>query len=430
MLDLKDLRQDAERYRAALAKRGDHAAQIERLLDLDAQARAAQAECESLRAKRNEVSKAFSKARAAGEDIAALQAQAEEVKARLGETEGREKALIDERQGLLAALPNLPHESAPVGGEDVNRELPDRAWGEPRPKADWPFEPKAHWDLGEALGIYSAELGASLAGSGFSVLKGAGARLERALINFMLDLHARRGYTEVWPPALARREVLFGTGQIPKLEDDMYRLERDDLFLIPTAEVQLVNLHRGGKPLPEDALPIQYAAFTSCFRREAGAAGSMTRGLLRMHQFDKVELVRITAPERSAEAFEELLDDACEVLRQLELPYRVLELATGDMSFASHRTFDLEVYAAGVDQWLEVSSVSNCLDFQARRAGIRYKPAAGGKPQFVHTLNGSGTALPRVVVGILENNQREDGTIEVPEALRPYVGCELLEMKA
>jgi len=423
VLDLKAIRQDPEPLKAALAKRGaGHAERIDRILALDIERRQLQTQRDQLAGEQNQASKAIGARQKAGEsaddEIAALREIKQQVKgfdSQLGEL----RTQLDEE---LPWLPNPPHEAAPVGPDESSNELL-RSWGEVR---SLPFEAQAHWDIGERLGILSIEGAARLAGSGFALLTGAGARLQRGLISFMLDLHTQRhGYTEVWPPSLALRQVLYGTGQLPKLEHDMYCLEKDDLFLIPTAEVQLVNLNRD-KVLSEADLPKAYCAFSNCFRREAGAAGKDTRGLIRLHQFDKVELVKLVVPETSEAQLEQLTADAEAVLQALELSYRVVALATGDLSFASQRTYDLELWAPGVGRWLEVSSCSNCGDFQARRTNIRYKPAGGGKPRFVHTLNGSGVALPRLVVAILENYQCEDGSVTVPAALQPYLQTERL----
>ena len=423
LLDLKALRQDTARVRAALASRGDYDGPLDEILALDAESRRTQLECEDLQRRRNELSVAFQQAKRAGKDVTAVQHEAETVKARLETVEPELKALRGKIADRMAWIPNLPHPEVPVGRDETANAVV-KEWGTPR---QLDFTPKPHWELGEALGLFSVEGAARLAGSGFALFLGQGARLERALINFMIDLHVREhGYVEVWPPALALRDVMFGTGQVPKFEDDMYRLERDDLFLIPTAEVQLTNIHRG-QTLAEADLPYRYVGFTHCFRREAGAAGRDTRGLIRLHQFDKVELVKLVHPDNSEIELATLVNEASTVLERLELPYRVLALCTGDMSFASARTFDIELHAPGVGRWLEVSSCSNCTDFQARRAEIKFKPADGGKAAYVHTLNGSGVALPRLVIAILENYQRADGTIAVPKALEPYVGCSVLE---
>ena len=343
--------------------------------------------------------------RALGDEISALELELTGVENELGE--------------ILMQLPNILLSDVPEGGEESNRVV--RAWGEPRPAEGV----RPHWEIGEQLGILDLAAGAKISGSGFVVLKRGGARLVRALMSFMLDLHTREhGYEEAWVPYLVTRETMTGTGQLPKFEDDLYRTD-DDFFLIPTAEVPVTNLLRG-EILDAGALPRALTAYTPCFRREAGAAGKDTRGLIRLHQFDKVELVRFTTPESSAQELEKLTGHAERVLQLLGLPYRVVLLAAGDTSFASAKTYDLELWAPGVGKWLEVSSCSNFGDFQARRANIRYRPAPGEKPRFVHTLNGSALAFPRTIIAILEHYQRPDGTVTIPDALRPYYGGELL----
>lgn len=424
MLDLRLLRQDPGAFRAALARRGNDAetgAAVDRVLALDAERRALIAEGDELKARRNAASAEVAERKRRKEDaddlIAETRAAGERIKAidaRLREVEGE----IDE---ILLRVPNLPHESLPEGGESANAVV--RTWGEPK---TLPFAPKPHWEIGAALGILDLPGGAKVAGSGFPAYRGLGARLQRALINFMLDLHTREhGYTEVEPPFVVTREAMQGTGQYPKFveEGDAYFLPEDGLYLIPTSEVPVTNLHRD-EILDGARLPIAYAAYSPCFRREAGAAGKDTRGLLRVHQFDKVEMVRFERPEASWEALERLTGHAERVLQLLGLPYRVLLLAAGDVGFSSSKTYDLEVWAPGVGKWLEVSSASNFTDFQARRASIRFRPEAGAKPELVHTLNASGVALPRTVVAILENYQEEDGSVTVPEALRPYLGAD------
>jgi seryl-tRNA synthetase len=418
VIDLKLLRASPAQVRAALARRGDPS--LTRLLDeieaLDMKRRTLTAQLDQLKAERNDAAKAdavVAKAqgglpeattlarRKLGERITAL-----EVELRQIETTLEAKVLF---------VPNLPLPDVP----DENTVL--RSWGTPAPKGG-----KPHWEIAEQLGILDLPRGAKLAGSGFPVLMGAGARLARGLINFMLDLHAREhGYVEVEPPFLVRREIMTGTGQLPKFEDDAYRTVPDDLFLVPTAEVPVTNLHRD-EILDGTTLPKGYVAYTPCFRREAGAAGKDTRGLLRVHQFDKVELVRFCrAPDSPAE-HDKLTGHAEAVLRRLELPYRVVLLAANDFSFASAKTYDLEVWAPGVGQWLEVSSSSTFTDYQARRANIRCRPRPGEKPEFVHTLNASGVALPRTIAALLETHQRPDGTVTVPSALVPYVGADRL----
>ena len=423
MIDLRLLRQDPAGVRASLMRRGDATVGdgVDAALDLDRRWRSVVTESESLRALRNaQTEEGARKKRAkepADELLAQLKSSAEKAKALDAEARELEEALRD----LLARLPNIPHPAIPTGNADANRIL--RTWGEP-PAFD--FTPRPHWELGEALGILDLARGSKISGSGFPVFTGAGARLVRSLANFMLDLHTtEHGYLEVAPPYLVTRTTLTGTGQLPKFEEDLYASLRDDLFLIPTAEVPVTNLHRD-EILEADSLPKAFVAFTPCFRREAGAAGKDTRGLLRVHQFDKVELVRLTRPEASEAEHERLTGHAEAVLQQLELPYRVVELASGDTGFSASRTYDLEVWAAGVGAWLECSSASTFTDFQARRANIRFRPAPGAKPEFVHTLNASGVAFARTIAALLENNQAADGTIGIPGALQPYFGADRL----
>jgi seryl-tRNA synthetase len=351
--------------------------------------------------------------------------EAEEVKARLRQDsdaiqdrENRLSKVEEECQSLIITVPNLPHESVPVG-RDESGNVEVRRVGEPR---RFPFEPRPHWDVGTELGILDFDRAAKISGARFAVLQGAGARLSRALIQFMLDLHTREhGYREVLPPFLVGADALFGTGQLPKFESDLFKVEGRDLFLVPTAEVPLTNLHRD-EVLENAELPKRYTAYSPCFRSEAGSYGKDVRGLIRQHQFDKVELVKITDQESSFEELESLTRNAEEVLKRLGLPYRVVLLSTGDMGFASAKTYDIEVWLPSQKTYREISSCSNCTDFQARRAKIRYRPATGGKPRLCHTLNGSGLAVGRTWLAILENYQNQDGSVTVPESLRPYLG--------
>ena len=423
MLDLRAFREGGDDARERLARRGDPDVlqTLDRALAHDARRREIIGEVEVLKARRNDVSREIGNRKQAGADatdlIADMQAVADRIRALDGDLQGVEEALREE--GL--AIPNIPDERVPPGGEGDFRIV--REWGD-LPQLD--FEAKAHWDLGAELGVLDLERGARIAGSGFPLLMGAGARLSRGLIAFMLDLHtAEHGYTEVAPPFLANRDCLIGTGQLPKFEEDQYRTDPDDLFLIPTAEVPLTNLHRG-EILDGRELPRAYVAYTPCFRREAGAAGRDTRGLLRVHQFDKVELVRFARPGDSPDELERLTRHAETVLERLELPYRRILLPAGDLGFSNAITYDLEVWSAGVGRWLEVSSCSSYTDFQARRADIRYRPEGKGKPAHLHTLNGSAVALARTLVALLENNQQRDGSVLVPAALRDYVGQERL----
>lgn len=423
MIDLRRLRGAADAHRAALARRRDPAAlyQLERVLDLDGRRLVVLAEVERLRAERNEASRAFGRLKQAGESVEAMQADLAERANRLKSLEEdlREfDALVTEH---LDAIPNLPHDDAPDGDASANRVV--RGWGTPPTLT---FAPRPHWEIGESLALFDLARGAKIAGSGFPLFTGQGARLVRALANFMLDLHTREhGYREVQPPLLVNQASARGTGQLPKFKDDLYLTERDEMYLLPTAEVPVTNIYRD-EVLEADALPIALTAYTPCFRREAGSHGKDTRGLIRVHQFDKVELVRICRPEESAAEHALITEQAEAVLQRLELPYRVVELAAGDTGFASARTFDLEVWAPGLDGWLEVSSASTFTDFQARRLNIRYRPEPGAKPEFVHTLNASGLAFPRTIIAILENGQEADGSVRLPAALVPYAGTDRL----
>ena len=423
MIDLKRLRQDPERSRAILLRRRDPAVAgvLDELLELDRRRRELLVRVEGLKAERNSATEEVARRKRAGEPadelMARLRLSGDEVKALDAELREIDGAL--EQRAL--ALPNFVLDDVPDGDASANRVL--RTWGEP-PRFD--FAPRPHWALGAALGILDLPTGTKLAGSGFPFYRGLGARLIRALASFMLDLHTREhGYLEVAPPYLVNRASLTGTGQLPKFEDDLYAMPADDLFLIPTAEVPVTNIYRD-EILDASALPCGFVAYTPCWRREAGAHGKDTRGIIRVHQFDKVELVRFARPEESAAEHERMTRHAETVLQRLGIPYRVLALASGDTGFASARTYDLEVWAAGVGNWLEASSSSVFTDFQARRANIRYRPAPRAKPEFVHTLNASGVAFPRTIIALLENNQAADGSVRVPEALVPYLGVERL----
>lgn len=412
MLDRKFLRENRDQVEQAVAAKGE-AVDVAAYYDRDAERRQALQEAEELQAQVNRANKDISAAKSAGEDTGEAIAAMREVAGQLKRLRARAAELEAQVDDLYIRIPNLPDPDVPVGTEADNRIL--RTWGEPReiPGA------QAHWDLGAALGLLDADAPARMSGSGFSVLQGDLARLERALINWFLDVHRTAGYTEVAVPYLVSPAAMRGTGQLPKLADDMYRCRDDDLYLIPTAEVSVTNIHREST-LAEEQLPVRYCAFSPCFRREAGAAGKDTRGLLRMHQFHKVELVHFEHPDRARQAHEELTAQAEGLLQGLELPYRTVLLASGDLSFAARRCYDLEVWSPGVGQWLEVSSCSDFGDFQARRAAIRWKGSSG--KGYVHTLNGSGLALPRILVAILENFQDADGTVTVPSVLRPYLG--------
>lgn len=421
MIDIRVLRESPDEVRAALARRStDYADSVDRLLALDQRRRLLLQDTERRKAERNRASEEVARRKRDGADgsrlIAELKLLSDSIKALDHQLRSVERDLRDQ----LLRLPNLPQADLPEGDASHNRVL--RTWGERRV---FDFDPRPHWDLGKDLGILDLPRGAKLAGSGFPLFRGLGARLVRALIDYMIDLHtSEHGYVEVAPPYLVTREVAEGTGNLPVFVDEMY-VTTDGLFLIPTAEVPVTNMHRD-EILAATDLPRGYVAYTPCFRREAGAAGKDTRGLIRVHQFDKVELVRFSRPDDSPAELEKLLTHAETVLQRLDIPYRVVVLATGDLGFASAKTYDLEVWAAGVGTWLEVSSASTFTDFQARRANIRYRPAPGEKPEFVHTLNASGVALPRTLIAILENYQQADGSLRVPEPLVSYLGKESL----
>ncbi|HYH80234.1 MAG TPA: serine--tRNA ligase [Longimicrobium sp.] len=424
MLDLRAIRQDPDGTRAALARRGNAEetdGAVGRVVEMDGERRALIAEGDELKGRRNAASQAVAERKRAKESADDLIAEVRGIGDRIREIDARLREVEGEIDHVMLRLPNPVHSSVPEGGEAANTVV--RSWGEVRAPA---FPPKPHWEIASALGILDLAGGAKVAGSGFPAYRGTGARLQRALVGFFLDLHTREhGYTEVEPPFLVTRESMQGTGQYPRfVEDgDAYELPEDGLYLIPTSEVPLVNLHRD-ELFEADRLPIALTAYSPCFRREAGSAGKDTRGLLRLHQFGKVEMVRFERPEASWDALERMTGHAEKALQLLGLPYRVLLLAAGDTGFGSMKTYDLEVWAPGVGKWLEVSSASNMGDFQARRASIRYRPEPGAKPEFVHTLNASGLALPRTVVALLETYQQEDGSVAVPEALRPYLGAD------
>lgn len=420
MLDIRLLREKPDFVKERLATRdASLSAAVDAVLALDEQRRAAETEKQTLQSDRNRTSKEIGIAKKKGEDTSAIEAQVRAVGARIDEVNKLAEELDAKQKDLLLSIPNMPHEACPVGASaEENPEV--RVWGE---KPAYAFEPKDHITLGAKHGMIDFEAGAKITGSAFVVYRGAGARLERALINFLLDLHTtEHGYTEISPPLLVKPDCLVGTGQLPKFGDQVYYSAADDLYLIPTAEVPVTNLHRE-EILKEEQLPVRYAAYTPCFRREAGSAGLGTRGLIRMHQFDKVELVKITTPETSMAELESLTANAEKVLQLLGLHYRVIELCTGDIGFGSAKTYDIEVWAPGQGTYLEVSSCSNFGDYQARRMGLRYKDEKG-KNVFCHTLNGSGTALARLFVALVETYQREDGSIAIPEALRRHYGAE------
>lgn len=421
MLDIELLRKDPEWVRERLSTRDKaYAELVDKALELDRERRAILKEIERLRAERNAKSKEIGRLKKEGKDTSELEAEVKNLRESIEKYEVELSEVETKLREVMLSIPNLPHESVPVG-EDESQNVEVRRWGKPR---EFNFQPKPHWEIGERLGIIDFERASKLSGSRFSVLLGWGAKLERALINFMLDLHSKKGYKEVLPPHLVRPEILIGTGQLPKFEEELYRCERDDLYLIPTAEVPLTNLFRD-EILSEDQLPIYMVSYTPCYRREAGSYGKDVRGLIRQHQFDKVELVKIVKPEHSYEELERLTADAEAVLQALGLPYRVVLLCTGDMGFASAKTYDIEVWFPSQGRYREISSCSNCEDFQARRMNTKYRDSQG-KLHFVHTLNGSGLAVGRTLSAILENYQQEDGSVIVPPALRDYLGVDVI----
>jgi len=417
MLDMKWVREKPEEV-AQMLKNRNNAFPLDELLKLDEKRKAALLEVEKLKEQRNAGAKQVGVLKKNGENADALMAEMRELGDKIGVLDEEVAKIQAELDVMALSIPNKVHSSVPVG-KDENDNVEMRRWGEPR-KFD--FEPKAHWELGENLDIMDFERGVKLAESRFTILKKEGAHLERALMNFMLDLHTQKhGFTEIMPPVLVNSKTMTGTGQLPKFTEDLYRCANDDLWLIPTAEVSLTNIY-SGEILAEKNLPMYLTAYTPCFRREAGSYGRDMKGMLRQHQFDKVEMVKLSKPETSYEELEHLTHCAEEVLQILELPYRVVCLSSGDMGFGAAKTYDLEVWLPFQDCYREISSCSNCEDFQARRMGLRYRPADGGKPAFVHTLNGSGLAIGRTLIAVMENCQNEDGSITVPKALRPYLG--------
>jgi len=416
MLDINLIREKPDLVREALVKRQMSPMSVDKILDLDERRRSLIQDVETMRSERNTVSKEIGRMK----DKDARQAKIDAMRS-LGEkidaVDQELKQVEDQLENLLSEIPNIPDPEVPVGVDDSDNVIM-RTVGE-LPVFD--FEPKPHWDLGPELGIIDFERGVKLAGSRFYVLSGPGALLQRALIFWMVDLHIRQGYLEKYPPYMVREEILYGSGQLPKFKDNLYRDVEEDLWMVPTAEVPLTGLHMG-EILEEDQLPLHYTAYTACFRREKMSAGRDVRGIKRGHQFDKVEMYTYCRPENSADEHEKMLYDAEETVAALGLPYRVLLQSTGDLGFGSHKTYDIEVWAPGCGEWLEISSISNVGDFQARRAGIRYRPEDGKGTRFVHTLNGSGLGMPRTLIAVLENNQQADGSVVIPEILRPLMG--------
>ena len=418
MLDIKRIREDYEGVKAAVERRCKGSFGIENVVKYDEERRAILAEVEAMKNKQNTVSKEIPKLKKAGEDTTAIMAEMKELSAKIKEMDTQLAEVEANLQNALLNVPNTPHAAVQIG-EDDSDNVEIRKFMEP---TQFDFEPKAHWDLGTDLDILDWERAAKISGARFTVYKGIGARLERAVINFMLDLHTvDQDYVEILPPFMVNRAAMTGTGQLPKFEEDMFYIPQKDFFLVPTAEVPVTNL-RAQEIMPEAELPVYYTAYTPCFRAEAGSAGRDTRGLIRQHQFNKVELVKFVKPEGSYDELEKLTNDAEEVLKVLGIPYRVVRLSTGDLGFSSAMTYDIEVWMPSYGRYVEISSCSNFEDYQARRANIRFRPEEGGKPEFVHTLNGSGLAVGRTVAAILENFQQADGSVIVPEALRPYLG--------
>lgn len=413
MLDIKFIRENPELVKTAVRNKNE-STDIDRILELDRQRRNIIAEVEKLKALRNSVSEQIAVKKRNKQDAAEDIARMKEVGGKIASMDSDLRGIDDQLEQLLKWVPNIPHPSVPVGGEDNNVTV--KEWGK---IPQFNFKMLIHWELGEKFNILDLPAGAKIAGSGFYVLKGLGAKLQRALVNFMLDTHIKDGFTEIHAPYLANTETMTGTGQLPKLAEDMYKLQDENLYLIPTAEVPVTNLHRD-EILPDDRLPLYYVAHTPCFRREAGAAGKDTRGMIRVHQFDKVEMVKIVHPDKSYEEHETLLQQAEKIIQALKIPYRVRLLASGDLSFAGAKCYDIEIWSAGLGKYLEVSSISNFESFQARRMNTRFRDK-DKKVHYVHTLNGSGVALPRLLIAVLENNQTEYGTILIPEVIHSYM---------
>ncbi len=421
MLDLKFIRENRELVKGGAQKK-QVTVDLDKILSLDARRRQLVSESDSLKQRRNEASRDIGQRMKAGEDPAALREEVRAVGDKIKSYDDELRQIDNDLQSLLLTVPNLPHPSAPAGTSEADNRFV-REWGV---KPIFDFTVRPHWEIGEMLGILDFQRATKISGSNFIMFKGMGARLERALINFMLDLHIdKHGYTEIWPPFMVNRKSMTGTGQLPKLEGDMYLVEQEDLFLNPTAEVPVTNLHQD-EILNGFDLPLYYVAYTACFRREAGSYGKESRGLTRIHQFDKVEMVKFVMPESSYEELESLLANAEDVLQRLEIPYRIIELCSADLSFAASKCYDIEVWAPGMNKYLEVSSCSNFEDFQARRAGIRFRRQARAKPEYIHTLNASGVALPRTVIALLENFQQADGSVLMPEVLRPYLHADVI----
>ena len=417
MLDIRVIREETEAVKAFLKARNNDF-DVDAVLALDDERKKLQAALDDLKAKRNAGSKEVGKIRAAGGDASAIMDEMKRLSEQVKADDARVAEIDEQLRSLMMQIPNRPDATVPIG-KDETENVEIRRVGTPR---TFDFEPKPHWDIAEACGLLDLERGPRMAQSRFTVFKGLGARLERAIMNYMLDLHVmKQGYTEFNVPVMVNSDTMLGTGQLPKFAEDLYKVDRDDLWMIPTAEVPLTNMHHG-ETLAEANLPKYYTAYTPCFRRESGSYGRDVRGIMRLHQFDKVEMVKICTPETSYDELEKLTNNAEDVLKGLGLPYRVIVLCTGDMGFGSAKTYDVEVWLPSQNCYREISSCSNCVDFQARRMNTRYRPAGGGKPRFVHTLNGSGLAVGRTFIAVLENFQNADGSIDLPDALVPYMG--------
>ncbi len=420
MLDIRVIRENPEKVKAAMKSRNkDMDAQVDRVLEIDAARRELMGKADALKAEQNAASKEIPRIKKEGGDISEIMSRMNEIKESVKKLDAELADLDAAQKSIMYEFPNIPNESVPVGKDD-SENVEVRRWGEP---TKFDFEPKAHWDIGADLGILDPETAAKVTGARFHFYKDLGARLERAIMNFFLNTHTANGYTEVFPPYMVNRASMTGTGQLPKFEEDAFKITNDDYFLIPTAEVPVTNMHRD-EILDGTKLPIKYCAYSACFRAEAGSAGRDTRGLIRQHQFNKVELVKFANPENSYEELEKLTNDAERVLQLLGLPYRVVTLSTGDLGFSSAKTYDIEVWMPSYGRYVEISSCSNFEDFQARRASIRFKNSPKDKAQLVHTLNGSGVAIGRTTAAILENYQNADGSVTVPEVLRPYMGVD------
>jgi len=423
MLDIKIIRENPEKVKAALKTRNaDYDSYIDEILEIDEKRRKISTETDALKAEQNKVSKQIPMMKKNGENTDAVMAEMKEISEKIKESNAVISELETKQKDILLSIPNIPSETTPIGKDD-SENVEVRKWGEP---TKFDFEPLAHWDVGKNLGILDPETAAKVTGARFHFYKGLGARLERAVISYFLNTHTENGYTEVLPPYMVNRASMTGTGQLPKFEEDAFRVANNDYFLIPTAEVPVTNMHRD-EILTGDQLPISYCAYSACFRAEAGSAGRDQRGLIRQHQFNKVELVKFAHPDNSYEELEKLTNDAERVLQGLGLPYRVVALSTGDIGFSSAKTYDIEVWMPSYNRYVEISSCSNFVDYQARRAAIRFKNTPKDKAQFVHTLNGSGVAVGRTVAAILENFQNADGSVTIPQALVPFMGTDVIK---